>query len=110
MAHPSLVGRSRRHLHYHALSGPRRRRGLPSAPRARDDGDAAAGAVWTCGIMPPAIRRGGCAMETATMGRVITEATIENSGDLWAVRNGLKKPEEVRRAEVRDALVDTGAT
>ena len=49
-------------------------------------------------------------METATMGRVITEATIENSGDLWAVRNGLKKPEEVRRAEVRDALVDTGAT
>jgi clan AA aspartic protease len=49
-------------------------------------------------------------METATMGRVLTEATIENSGDLWAVRNGLKTPDQVRRVDVTDALVDTGAT
>jgi clan AA aspartic protease len=49
-------------------------------------------------------------METGTMGRVLTEATIENSGDLWAVRNGLKTPDLVRRVSVIDALVDTGAT
>jgi predicted aspartyl protease len=44
------------------------------------------------------------------MGRVLTEATIENSGDLWAADNGFKKPDEVRRVTVDDALVDTGAT
>lgn len=44
------------------------------------------------------------------MGRVLTEATIENLGDLWAVKNGFKKPDEVRRIAVTDALVDTGAT
>lgn len=49
-------------------------------------------------------------METAAMGRVLTEATIENLEDLWAVKNGLLKPEQVRRLSVADALVDTGAT
>ncbi len=49
-------------------------------------------------------------METATMDRVLTEATIENLEDLWAVKNGLLKPEQVRRLSVTDALVDTGAT
>ncbi len=49
-------------------------------------------------------------METATMGRVLTEATIENLEDLWAVKQGLRAPEEVRRLSVADALVDTGAT
>lgn len=49
-------------------------------------------------------------METATMGRVLTEATIENLGDLWAVEQGLRKPEEVRKVAVQDALVDTGST
>jgi predicted aspartyl protease len=49
-------------------------------------------------------------METEAMGRVLTEATIENLDDLWDVRKGLKTPEEVRRVIVGDALVDTGAT
>jgi len=47
-------------------------------------------------------------METAEMGRVVTEVTIENAGDLWAVRNGLKSDNQVRRVTVSDALVDTG--
>ena len=48
-------------------------------------------------------------MET-TMGRVLTEATIENLEDLWAAKRGLCQPDEVRRVKVVDALVDTGAT
>ncbi len=49
-------------------------------------------------------------METETMGRVQTEATIENLEDLWAVKRGLLPPEQARRIVVADALVDTGAT
>jgi predicted aspartyl protease len=49
-------------------------------------------------------------METAPMGRVMTEATIENLEDLWAVKRGLSPAEQVRRVCVTDALVDTGAT
>ncbi len=49
-------------------------------------------------------------METATMGRVVTEATIENLKDLWAAEQGLKTPDQVRRVVIADALVDTGAT
>jgi predicted aspartyl protease len=49
-------------------------------------------------------------METAVMGRVLTEATIENIKDLWAVESGLIPPEQARRITVPDALVDTGAT
>jgi predicted aspartyl protease len=49
-------------------------------------------------------------MGTETMGRVLTEATIENLEDLWAVKRGLLPPEQVRRITVPDALVDTGAT
>jgi predicted aspartyl protease len=44
------------------------------------------------------------------MGRVLTEATIENLEDLWAAKRGLVSPEDVRRIVVPDALVDTGAT
>ena len=44
------------------------------------------------------------------MGRVLTEATLENLEDLWAVKRGLLPPEQVRRIQVLDALVDTGAT
>jgi hypothetical protein len=36
-------------------------------------------------------------MEAATMGRVLTEATIENLKDLWAVEQGLRQPAEARR-------------
>ncbi len=49
-------------------------------------------------------------MGTETMGRVLTEATIENLEDLWAARKGVLPPEQVRRITVSDALVDTGAT
>ena len=49
-------------------------------------------------------------MESQTMGRVLTEANIENIEDLWAVKRGLLAPEQARRITVADALVDTGAT
>ena len=44
------------------------------------------------------------------MGRVLTDATIESIEDLWAVTRGLLPPEQARKIEVSDALVDTGAT
>jgi predicted aspartyl protease len=49
-------------------------------------------------------------MEPATMGRVQTEAKIENFGDLWAAKQGLQTADQVRSIIVPDALVDTGAT
>jgi predicted aspartyl protease len=49
-------------------------------------------------------------MGTETMGRVLTEATIESLKDLWFAEQGLLRPEQVRRITVADALVDTGAT
>jgi len=49
-------------------------------------------------------------MGTETMGRVLTEATIENLHDLMNSRSGLLPAEKVRRITVPDALVDTGAT
>lgn len=44
------------------------------------------------------------------MGRVLVTAKIESVEDLFSVKKGLLKPEEVRAVEVTDALVDTGAT
>jgi predicted aspartyl protease len=49
-------------------------------------------------------------METAEMGRAVTDVTIENAGDLWNANQGGLAPEQVRRVDVPDALVDTGAT
>lgn len=49
-------------------------------------------------------------METATMGRVTTVATVENYGDLWNAQQGSIPVDQVRRIEIADALVDTGAT
>ncbi len=49
-------------------------------------------------------------METPAMGRVLTEAKIENIKDLLAVELGIRSAEDVRRITVDDALVDTGAT
>jgi len=49
-------------------------------------------------------------MEFETMGRVLTEATIENMSDLAAVEMGHLTVDKVRRIAVTDALVDTGAT
>ncbi len=44
------------------------------------------------------------------MGRVLVTARIENLGDLYKASLGDIEPDEVRRVEVVDALVDTGAT
>jgi predicted aspartyl protease len=49
-------------------------------------------------------------MESATMGRVLTEATIENLKDLWDSERGLIPLDQARRVTVTDALVDSGAT
>ena len=49
-------------------------------------------------------------METEIMGRVLTEAKIENLKDLWSCEDGLRRPEEVRSITIPDALVNTGAT
>jgi hypothetical protein len=40
----------------------------------------------------------------------LTEATIENLGDLWDAERGLLPADQVRRVTVSDAFVDTGAT
>jgi predicted aspartyl protease len=44
------------------------------------------------------------------MGRVVVAATVENLHDWENLRQGLLPPDQVRRVEVPDALVDTGAT
>jgi hypothetical protein len=49
-------------------------------------------------------------METETMGRVLTEATIESLRDLWDAERGMIPAEQIRRVTVSDALVDSGAT
>jgi predicted aspartyl protease len=48
--------------------------------------------------------------EQDKMGRVLTEARIENLRDLWAVEEGRAQLESVRQLILTDALVDTGAT
>ena len=49
-------------------------------------------------------------MESATMRKVLVTAKIENLDDLFGVGKGLLTEDRVRRVEVTDALVDTGAT
>ncbi len=49
-------------------------------------------------------------MENDTIGRVLTEVIIENLGDLYAVKLGVLRSDQVRRVVVGDALADTGAT
>ena len=49
-------------------------------------------------------------MGTTTMGRTVVPAKIENLEDLYGVRKGTLKPQNVRFVETPDALVDTGAT
>ncbi len=43
------------------------------------------------------------------MGRITARVTIENLEDVWALRKGKINSEQVRRIEVADALIDTGA-
>ncbi|MDZ4685917.1 MAG: aspartyl protease family protein [Planctomycetaceae bacterium] len=49
-------------------------------------------------------------MGTETMGKVEVSAQLQNEFDLMRVRLGELTPQEVRVAEVENALVDTGAT
>ena len=49
-------------------------------------------------------------METPTMGKVLVTAKIENLGDLYNVKQGMLPDDQVRRIEVADAVIDTGAT
>ena len=44
------------------------------------------------------------------MGRVVTEARLENLKDVWAVEQGHRLPEQARAITIPNALVDTGAT
>lgn len=48
-------------------------------------------------------------MGTATMGRVTVAATIENINDSMDAKQGRIKSDEIRKVDVEDALVDTGA-
>lgn len=48
-------------------------------------------------------------MGVATMGKVVVAATIENLRDLLEAKDGTRQPEAVRRLEVSEALVNTGA-
>jgi predicted aspartyl protease len=49
-------------------------------------------------------------METATVGKVIVSAKIEHIGDLEDVHTGRISLDQVRRLELDDVLVDTGAS
>jgi len=49
-------------------------------------------------------------MESKPMGRILTEAIIESLQDLWAVEQGFRAVDQVRRITIPDALVDIGAT
>ncbi|HYV35097.1 MAG TPA: aspartyl protease family protein, partial [Gemmataceae bacterium] len=52
----------------------------------------------------------GAKMEIATMGRVTTEAMVENLQDLWDVNRSMLAADQIRKVTISDALVDTGAT
>lgn len=49
-------------------------------------------------------------MECEAMGRVLTEATVENLKDLWDADRNMVPPEQVRRVTTDQALVDTVCT
>jgi predicted aspartyl protease len=49
-------------------------------------------------------------MDLESMGKVLVSARIENLEDLYKAAQGAIRADEVRRVEVADALVDTGAT
>jgi predicted aspartyl protease len=49
-------------------------------------------------------------METPTVGKVIVSAKVENVFDLYEAGQGQRADDQVRRIDVADARVDTGAT
>lgn len=54
--------------------------------------------------------KGQNTVRITTMGKVSVAARIENLADLFKVRDGSIREDEVRSVDVADALVDTGAT
>src|SRR5688500_8790667 len=76
-----------------------------SRPGISRRGEARTRVVHSCHL-----RRGEASMETTTMGKVLVAAKIESLEDLFNAEKGLLPQEQVRRIEVPDALVDTGAT
>jgi len=49
-------------------------------------------------------------VEVEPVGRVVTSVRVENLEDLFAARNGTLPEDRVRRIEIAEARVDTGAT
>lgn len=49
-------------------------------------------------------------METATIGKVLVQARLENVFDLHELSLGARSADAVRRVDVLNALVDTGAS
>jgi predicted aspartyl protease len=49
-------------------------------------------------------------METATLGKTLVSAKIENAGELYAAHKGLLHEDQVHWIEVTDTLVDTSAS
>ena len=49
-------------------------------------------------------------MEQPVVGKVVVHASIENLADLYRAEQGAIRSEQVRKIEVNDALIDTGAT
>ena len=49
-------------------------------------------------------------LQLDAIARVTSEATLENLKDLWRAERELRSPDDIRRVDVSDALVDTGAT
>jgi predicted aspartyl protease len=49
-------------------------------------------------------------MANDTVGKVLVTAKIESLEDLFGVAKGQLTPDQVRKVEVTDALIDTGAT
>lgn len=57
----------------------------------------------------PGMRPDTITLETE-MGRVVTEARIENLADLFEVAKGDRAENDIRSVELTDALIDTGCT
>jgi predicted aspartyl protease len=49
-------------------------------------------------------------METATMGKVLVAARLENLEDVYKAAQGTLPADQVRAVDLTDALIDTGAT
>lgn len=49
-------------------------------------------------------------METPIVGKVLVTALVENMADVNLAEEGIVPSDQIRRIEVHDALVDTGAT